>query len=1173
MPVSLTTLTGPIYMPDGATPVGGRVSFELSSWDREVGEALIISGPAYSDIDENGQFSVELFTTTEGVNTVNYKMYVLWEDSALTQSYVNDVYVNSPAPHYTKKYIGSFALAGVGPFRVSDLNIVSELELSSFDVLLECQAYATAAAVSATASAAAVDAVTPQVSLSSTAVDLLSDHAEGRVSPKDFAPVAGKVILGNPNGYYDNPRFMGAEETRAAIGVSQAKRAVVSFFADSKAASVTVYNAAGATFYLAETTGTINHVDDDGIVTKWALSGPAIFENRAQAMAFIAAIDGVNGSTFAVGDQIGWDGLLIEYDGVSTYIDDMTGWVPVGDITAAHWGIDRDTTDDVTVKLQAMIDYAESIAVGLRDRVQVFGTGAPMTVTAPLVNALASLDFQNWQLVAADGTWGSLTYATTDILGDPHPVALAMMQIGGRYAGVPVAQNISPAFGEGFSLDCNRLAMGGIAMSGVTEPQGDVSVEGALVYHMFLGKTLSCKWSDTISFFAASVSSDENTPCFRTARGLWNGSGDNFIGVIHSSYCRENIYTENSPLFMGYAHAFGGWKGDGPNWGTWVAGTTTITVDGDGGVLTFPVTTGGAGHAVGDTLYIEKWAGDSVLDYAQNRHQDPDNWPGLAVVVVTSVDGAGAITGLRIVADRWGNEGRGAGYSAGVCTLYHIQSTSPINIRLRENGGLSLPTLYLDKGIALMEGTFKLRATTCHFVADDELSFDNMLVFRTKTGKENNLINFEMQDVHYNFSRAYGSYDPRGIIFTDETEGAFVSAAPVIGCARPNSQSNPTLTFPTTKGVTTRQFNAEAISGVAGGYYVDIDLGGSGFAGELYRLPSAKTLRFSSTKDNGKTFNYRYLSDNPLVATAITDTTARRHTVRVYLDDATRDGGDVIRCEWLGIDRATESDGDALITGPAYISIPDPENTPIDPSALWTGANAGVLGEWWSSRSGLYTDLAATIPCAVDGDIIQAWVGKRGILTATSATGLTYKIDSNGVPYVYCDGGIKRLLTPDYDMSSVGVVTLFAGVVNLQDAASATIFNSNGLLTQSWRLNVPSNTSGGVSAAADGGAALTVSDSSIALKPHRLIATAVLNLAAGTETLTVNNRTQKTTSGSFGGATTWGNKPISLGGKATGTSSFPTAQIYELGFFGKTYTDDEKIAARKLLANATRVVL
>ncbi len=148
MSVSLTTLTGPIFMPDGATPVGGRVSFELSSWDREEGEALFISGPVYSTIDENGEFSVQLFTTTVGENTVNYKMYVIWEDSSFSQSYINNVYISAPTPHYTKKYIGSFALSGSGPFKVSDLNIMSELELNSFDVLLECQAYALAAEAS-----------------------------------------------------------------------------------------------------------------------------------------------------------------------------------------------------------------------------------------------------------------------------------------------------------------------------------------------------------------------------------------------------------------------------------------------------------------------------------------------------------------------------------------------------------------------------------------------------------------------------------------------------------------------------------------------------------------------------------------------------------------------------------------------------------------------------------------------------------------------------------------------------------------------------------------------------------------------------------------------------------------------------------------------------------------
>lgn len=180
MPVSLTTLTGPIYLPNGATPIGGRVSFELSSWDREEGEALVVSGPTYSNIDENGQFSVELFTTTEGVNTVNYRMYVLWEDSTLSQSYVNEVYVSSPAPHYTKKYIGSFALSGLGPFSVSDLNIMSELELNSFDVLLECQAYALAAKVSVEGASTALNVLVVDAN---NAADLSQAWAESPTSP------------------------------------------------------------------------------------------------------------------------------------------------------------------------------------------------------------------------------------------------------------------------------------------------------------------------------------------------------------------------------------------------------------------------------------------------------------------------------------------------------------------------------------------------------------------------------------------------------------------------------------------------------------------------------------------------------------------------------------------------------------------------------------------------------------------------------------------------------------------------------------------------------------------------------------------------------------------------------------------------------------------------------
>lgn len=142
MALTMTTVTGPVFLPNGATPLGGRVSFELSSWDVEDSAGLVITGPVYVPIDENGQFTVQLFTTTAGTESVTYRMFVIWEDSTLAQSYVNDIYVSHPTPHYTKKFIGSFVLSGPGPYKLSELDIVSEVNNSSFDAYLEMKAYA-----------------------------------------------------------------------------------------------------------------------------------------------------------------------------------------------------------------------------------------------------------------------------------------------------------------------------------------------------------------------------------------------------------------------------------------------------------------------------------------------------------------------------------------------------------------------------------------------------------------------------------------------------------------------------------------------------------------------------------------------------------------------------------------------------------------------------------------------------------------------------------------------------------------------------------------------------------------------------------------------------------------------------------------------------------------------
>ena len=244
MAVSLTTITGPVYLPNGATPIGGRVSFELSSWDQEEGEALIISGPVYSTIDENGQFSVELYTSTAGVNSVHYRMFVIWEDSQLSESYVNDIYVGTPTPHYTKKYIGSFALSGLGPFQVSDLNIVSETNNSSFDAYLEMKAFAdridlgefddAVAATVASAAQTALNEATSSANASATAADVVQtglDRSAASGSASEAAASAGAASTSAGNAATSEANAAGSASsasTSASTATTQAGNASAS---------------------------------------------------------------------------------------------------------------------------------------------------------------------------------------------------------------------------------------------------------------------------------------------------------------------------------------------------------------------------------------------------------------------------------------------------------------------------------------------------------------------------------------------------------------------------------------------------------------------------------------------------------------------------------------------------------------------------------------------------------------------------------------------------------------------------------------------------------------------------------------------------------------------------------------------------------------------------------
>lgn len=134
MAISSTRLTGPVYLPNGKLPPKSKIIFELTSWDREESEAVFVSGPFITELDSVGDFSIDLFTNTNGENNTSYRVSVLYE---------------SIYGEMKQEYLGFFSLSGDGPFEFSELEILSEYQTNTFDVLAECAAYAVAAVNSA----------------------------------------------------------------------------------------------------------------------------------------------------------------------------------------------------------------------------------------------------------------------------------------------------------------------------------------------------------------------------------------------------------------------------------------------------------------------------------------------------------------------------------------------------------------------------------------------------------------------------------------------------------------------------------------------------------------------------------------------------------------------------------------------------------------------------------------------------------------------------------------------------------------------------------------------------------------------------------------------------------------------------------------------------------------
>ena len=125
MPISQTTITGPVYLPGGVAPLDAVVIFELSSWDKQGGEAVFVSGPYTATLDVNGDFTTNIWTAAEGENAAVYRLSISYK---------------SATGRYRRDYLGEFGLAGTGPYKLSDLAIVDEFTQSSFDVLAQTAA-------------------------------------------------------------------------------------------------------------------------------------------------------------------------------------------------------------------------------------------------------------------------------------------------------------------------------------------------------------------------------------------------------------------------------------------------------------------------------------------------------------------------------------------------------------------------------------------------------------------------------------------------------------------------------------------------------------------------------------------------------------------------------------------------------------------------------------------------------------------------------------------------------------------------------------------------------------------------------------------------------------------------------------------------------------------------
>lgn len=159
------TVTGPVLLPNGAVPVNGKIIFTLSSWDKELNDAVYVPGPLSVPLDSFGGFSCDLFSNSVGENSTVYRVSVIHGTDRET---------------VVETYIATVALSGTGTVKLSNLTMVPEWTPNSVDVLAQATAARDEAALSA-------------ISASADAASITNARTFTDITAALAAPIAGSV--------------------------------------------------------------------------------------------------------------------------------------------------------------------------------------------------------------------------------------------------------------------------------------------------------------------------------------------------------------------------------------------------------------------------------------------------------------------------------------------------------------------------------------------------------------------------------------------------------------------------------------------------------------------------------------------------------------------------------------------------------------------------------------------------------------------------------------------------------------------------------------------------------------------------------------------------------------------------------------------------------------------